>query len=79
MVFMRKKKSPYNFYRIIFDLKTISSHILALYVDFYLPKHIIHLKKITHFAMKSSEIIISSRTADSTLQKQSLLYKTQKN
>jgi hypothetical protein len=35
-------------------------------------------KKLTHFATKSSEIIISSRRAGSTLQKQSLLYKTQK-
>jgi hypothetical protein len=36
-------------------------------------------KKLAHFATKSSEIIISSRKADSTLQKRSLLYKTQKN
>jgi hypothetical protein len=36
-------------------------------------------KKLTHFAKKSSEIIISSRRAGSTLQKRSLLYKTQKN
>jgi hypothetical protein len=36
-------------------------------------------KKHTHFATKSSEIIISSKTAGSTLQKRSLLYKTQKN
>jgi hypothetical protein len=35
-------------------------------------------KKFTHFAMKSSEIIISSRTAGSTLQKRLLLYKMQK-
>jgi hypothetical protein len=35
-------------------------------------------KKLTHFATKSSEIIISSRTAGSTLQKRSLLYKKQK-
>jgi hypothetical protein len=36
-------------------------------------------KKLTHFATKPSEIIISSRTADSTLQNRSLLYKTQIN
>jgi hypothetical protein len=36
-------------------------------------------KKLTHFAKKSSEIIISSRTAGSTLQNRLLLYKTQKN
>jgi hypothetical protein len=35
-------------------------------------------KKFTHFATKSSEIIIASRRAGSTLQKRSLLYKTQK-
>jgi TRAP-type C4-dicarboxylate transport system permease large subunit len=35
-------------------------------------------KKLTHFATKSSKIIISSRRAGSTLQKRSLLYKTQK-
>jgi hypothetical protein len=32
-------------------------------------------KKLKHFATKSSEIIISSRRAGSTLQKRSLLYK----
>jgi hypothetical protein len=36
-------------------------------------------KKLTHFSTKSSEIIISFRRAGSTLQKQTLLYKTQKN
>jgi hypothetical protein len=36
-------------------------------------------KKLTHFATKSSEIIISYRTAGSILQKRSLLYTTQKN
>jgi hypothetical protein len=36
-------------------------------------------KKYTHFATKSSTIIICSRRARSTLQKRSLLYKTQKN
>jgi hypothetical protein len=35
-------------------------------------------KKLTHFATKSSEIIISSWKAGSTLQKRSLLYETQK-
>jgi hypothetical protein len=39
----------------------------------------IHKKKLTHFATKSSEIIISFRRAGSTLQKRSLLYKTQLN
>jgi hypothetical protein len=37
------------------------------------------LKKITHFTTKPSEITISSKRAGSTLQKRSLLYKTQKN
>jgi hypothetical protein len=36
-------------------------------------------KKLTYFATKSGAIIISSRTAGSTLQKRSLLYLTQKN
>jgi hypothetical protein len=36
-------------------------------------------KKLTHFATKSSEIIISSIRAGSTLQKRSLLYKNEKN
>jgi hypothetical protein len=35
-------------------------------------------KKLTRVATKSSEIIISWRRAGSTLQKRSLLYKTQK-
>jgi hypothetical protein len=35
------------------------------------------MKKKTHFATNSSEIIISSRTAGSTSQKRSLFYKTQ--
>jgi hypothetical protein len=34
--------------------------------------------KLTHFATKSGEILISSRRAGSTLQKRSLIYKTQK-
>jgi hypothetical protein len=36
-------------------------------------------KKLTHFATKSSKIMISSRIAGSTLQKRSLFYKTQTN
>jgi hypothetical protein len=36
-------------------------------------------KKLTHFATKSSEIIIYSRRAGSTLQKRSLLYRRKKN
>jgi hypothetical protein len=35
-------------------------------------------KKLTHFATKSSEIIISSRRAGSILPKRTMLYKTQK-
>jgi hypothetical protein len=35
-------------------------------------------KKLTQFATKSSKIIISSTRAGSTLQKQPMLYKTQK-
>jgi hypothetical protein len=36
-------------------------------------------KKLTHFATKSSEIIISSIRAGSTLQKRPLLYKNKNN
>jgi hypothetical protein len=39
---------------------------------------ILSFKKLTHLDTKSSEIIISSRTAGSTLQKRSLLYNSQK-
>jgi hypothetical protein len=42
-------------------------------VDIYTQK-----KKLTHFATKCSEIINFSRRAGSTLQKRSLLCKTQK-
>jgi hypothetical protein len=36
-------------------------------------------KKLTHFATKSSEIIIASRKASSALQKRVLLYKKEAN
>jgi hypothetical protein len=44
---------------------------------FFSPFLTTYKKKLTHFATKSSEIIISSRRAGSTLQKRSLLYETQ--
>jgi hypothetical protein len=51
-----------------------------MYVDL-LYERLFHTlkKKSTLFATKSSEIVISSKRAGSTLQKRSLLYKTKKN
>jgi hypothetical protein len=67
-----------------YDNKTVRKQAIYLlglmsHEDFK-PKFVTHSKqKLTFFATKSSEIVISSRTAGSTLQKRSLLYKTQKN
>jgi hypothetical protein len=64
------------------NVQRMESKNMYFNVFLYVKTHVSYIfhtkKKLTHFATKSSEIIISSRTAGSALQKRSLLNKTQR-